>query len=163
MEALIPELKTRLADRKLQLLDLYLLMFETEDEDATATGVRLPERERAGRGGYHLDGRDSTENWEGFDYLELQEKQTEPFQTWLEIRINDKLLTTVHPSEHQRKQPARHQACLNWIEAYLQDALVSPEQRVKPEPMESKAELKQQTTMVMLTLQECAPAADRGE
>ena len=87
------------------------------------------------------------ENWEGFDYLELQEKQIEPFQTWLEIRINDKLLTTVHPSKHQRKQPARYQACLNWIEAYLLDALVSPEQRVKPEPLKPKAELKQQPTV----------------
>ncbi len=85
------------------------------------------------------------ENWEGLDYLEFQQKQTEPFQTWLKIRINDKILTTVHPSEHQRKQLARHLACLNWIEAYLQDALVSLEQRVKPEPIESKSERQQQT------------------
>jgi ribonuclease R len=46
---------------------------------------------------------------------------------------------TVDPSEHQRKQPARHRACLLWIEAYLQDALVSPEQRVEPVPKVEEA------------------------
>jgi hypothetical protein len=48
------------------------------------------------------------------------------------VKIKDSILTTIDPSEHNRKQPALYRACLLWIEAYLQDALVSPEQRVKP-------------------------------
>ena len=145
IEALIPELKTRLAARALPLLDLYRLMFETEDKTLQRQVFDCLKENVEDAAGIISMAVTQQENWESFDYLEFQEKQTEPFQTWLEIRINDKLLTTIHPSEHQRKQPARHLACLNWIEAYLLDALVSPEQRVKPEPLETKAELKQQT------------------
>jgi ribonuclease R len=103
------------------------------------------------------------EDWESFEYLDLQQSQTDPFDVWLEVRVDDKVLTTVHPSEHPRKQPARHLACLLWIESYLQDALVSPTQRVKPEPKESLIEpaekvdqTQKQTKTAMLTLQECA-------
>ena len=149
IEALIPELKTRLANRTLPLLDLYRLMFEMEDTDLQRQAFDSLKKNLQDAATIISMAVTQQENWEGFDYVEYQEKQIEPFQTWLEIRINDKLLTTVHPSKHQRKQPARHQACLNWIEAYLLDALVSPEQRVKPEPLEPKAELKQRTTTVI--------------
>ena len=156
LEKLTHELKTRLANRRLQLLDLYLLLFEVGDEALEQQAFNCLKENAQDAASIVSMAVAQQSDWESFDYVELQEKQTEPFQTWLEVKINDKLLTTIHPSEHQRKQPARHQACLNWIEAYLQDALVSPEQRAKPEAIESKAELKQQTTTVMLTLQECA-------
>ena len=156
LEALTHELETRLADRRLQLLDLYLLLFEVGDEALQRQAFDCLKESVQDAASIVSMAVAQQPDWESFDYVELQEKQTEPFQTWLEVKINDKILTTVHPSEHQRKQPARHQACLNWIEAYLQDALVPPEQRAKPEAIESKAEFKQQTTTVMLTLQECA-------
>ena len=156
LEALTHELETRLADRRLQLLDLYLLLFEVGDKALQRQACDCLRENAQDAAGIISMAVAQQPDWESFDYVELQEKQTEPFQTWLEVKINDKILTTVHPSEHQRKQPARHQACLNWIEAYLWDALVSPEQRVKPELIESKVELKQQATTVMLTLQKCA-------
>ena len=149
IEALIPELQTRLAARTLPLLDLYRLMFEVEDTELQRQAFDSLKENVQDAAGIISMAVTQQENWEGFDYLELQEKQTEPFQTWLEIKVNGKPLTTVNPSEHQRKQPARHLACLNWIEAYLQDALVSPEQRVKPELLESRAEPKQPTTTVI--------------
>jgi hypothetical protein len=37
-------------------------------------------------------------DWESFDYVEIQQHLTAPFQVWLEIKINDKLLTTIHPA-----------------------------------------------------------------
>jgi hypothetical protein len=99
------------------------------------------------------------EDWESFEYMDVQQSQTAPFHSWLKVKVKDKILTTVHPSEHQRKQPARHLTCLNWIEAYLQDALVSPEQRVQP-PQRSLVETveqeQSQTKTAMLALQECA-------
>ena len=76
--------------------------------------------------------------------------------------MNDKILTTIHPSEHTRKQSARHLACLNWVEAYLQNALVSPEQRVKPEPPEQKVDLKQQTTTVIAPTQQVEVSGSRA-
>ena len=148
MESLMPELKTRLAARKLQLLDLYLLMFENEDETLQQEALDCIKENVPDAAGIISMAMAQQETWETFDYLDYQHTLSAPFQTWLEVRINDKLLTTVHPSEHQRKQPARHQACLNWLEAYFKDELMPPEQRVKPEPREPKAELKQ-TTMVI--------------
>ena len=156
IEVLVSELQTRLAARALSLLDLYQLMFEIEDIELQQQAFDCLKENVQDAAGIISMAVSQQPGWENFDYLEIQQHLTAPFQTWLEIRVNEKLLTTIHPSEHQRKQPARHLACLNWIEAYLKDALVPPEQRAKPEAIESKAELKQQTTTVMLTLQECA-------
>jgi ribonuclease R len=61
----------------------------------------------------------------------IEMSQTSPFITWLEVKVNGEVLTTVQPAQHQRKQSARHLACLLWIEAYIQDVLVSPQQRVQ--------------------------------
>ena len=127
----------------LQLLDLYLLLFSVENIDLQQQAFDCLKENVQDAASIVSMAVAQQPDWESVGYLEIQQHLTTPFQTWLEIRVNDKLLTTVHPSEHPRKQPARHQACLNWIEAYLQDALVSPEQRVKPELLEPKAELKQ--------------------
>jgi ribonuclease R len=146
LEAIASELQSRLVARKLQLLDLYLLLFQSGDETLQQRAFEcLQENDAASIISMAVA---QQGDWESFDYLELQHNQTMPFQTWLEVKMNDKLLTTVQPAEHQRKQPARHQACLNWIEVYLQDALVSPEQRVKREPPELKTDLKQKQTEV---------------
>ena len=164
MASLMPELKTRLAARKLQLLDLYLLMFESEDETLQQEAFDCIKENVPDAAGIISMAVAQQEVWETFDYLDYQHTLSTPFQTWLEVRINDKLLTTVHPSEHQRKQPARHQACLNWLEAYFKDELVPPEQRVKPEPLEPKADLKQQqtTTTIAQQLQTKPKAQQRG-
>ena len=160
MESLIPELQTRLAARRLQLLDLYLLLFEVRDEALQQKAFDCLKENVQDAAGIVSMAVAQQENWHSFDYLEVQQHLTAPFRTWLEVRVNGKLLTTIHPSEHQRKQPARHQACLSWIEGYLQDALVSPEQRVKPEPLEPKADLKpQQTTTTVAKTQQAEERA----
>ena len=153
LDSLIPELKPRLAARRLQLLDLYRLMFEVGDEALQQKAFDCLKENVQDAAGIVSMAVAQQENWESFDYLEIQQHLTAPFQIWLEIKINDKLLTTIHPSEHLRKQPARHQACLNWIEAYLLDALVSPEKRVKPDLPEPKAEKPQTTAAIAQTQQ----------
>jgi ribonuclease R len=153
LEAIASELQSRLAARKLQLLDLYLLLFQSEDETLRQQAFDCLKENVQDSASIVSMAVAQQADWESFDYLELQERQTMPFQTWLEVKMNDKLLTTVHPAEHKRKQPARHQACLIWIEAYLQDALVPPEQRVKPEPPEPKAEQLQTTKVIALQQQ----------
>ena len=149
LESLIPELQTRLIARRLQLLDLYLLLFEVGEEALQQQAFDCLQENVQDAAGIVSMAVSQQPDWESFDYLEIQQHLTAPFQIWLEIRVNDNILTTVHPGEHQRKQPARHQACLNWIEAYLQDALVSPEQRVKPEPIEPTAERQPQATAAL--------------
>jgi ribonuclease R len=160
LEAIADELKTRLKARKLQLLDLYLLLFQTTDETLQQEAFNcLKENDAASIISMAVA---QQGDWESFDYLDMQHNQTMPFQTWLEVKMNDKILTTIHPAQHTRKQPARHQACLNWIEAYLQNALVSPEQRVKPEPPELKTDLKQQQTTTAIAQPEQTEVSGSG-
>jgi ribonuclease R len=140
MAALIPELKTRLDTRKLQLVDLYLLLFESEDKSLQQEAyANLKENVQDAASIISMATAQQVD-WESFDYVDIQHSQTAPFYIWLEVKIKDRILTTIHPSEHQRKQPARHQACLRWIEAYLQDALVPPAERVEPAPKAEEAQ-----------------------
>jgi ribonuclease R len=140
MDALIPELKTRLDTKKLQLVDLYLLLFESEDKALQQEAYANLKANVQDAASIISMATAQQVDWENFEYVDIQHSQTAPFYAWLEVKIKDRIMTTVHPTEHHRKQPARHQACLLWIEAYLQDALVSPEQRVEPTPKVEKVQ-----------------------
>ncbi|NJM74730.1 MAG: RNB domain-containing ribonuclease [Acaryochloridaceae cyanobacterium RU_4_10] len=156
MEVIAPELKVRLAARKLQLLDLYLLLFESEDKALQQEAYEnLKENVQNAASIISMATAQQTD-WDSFDYLDMQQSQTAPFYTWLEVKIKDSILTTVHPTEHQRKQPAHHQACLSWIESYLKNALVPPDQRVQPEPLEPKVQPQQQQTRAKAQQQSAA-------
>ena len=48
---------------------------------------------------------------------------------WAEVTIEGQVTTTHVPAQSQRKQSARHRACLKWLEAFVFDKLVSPAQR----------------------------------
>jgi ribonuclease R len=134
MAALIPELETRLDSRNLQLVDLYLLLFESEDKALQQLAyANLKENVQDAASIISMATAQQVD-WESFDYLDIQHSQTAPFYAWLEVKIKDSILTTVHPSENHRKQPARHQACLRWIDAYLLNALVSPAERIELAP-----------------------------
>jgi ribonuclease R len=140
MKALIPELKARLDANKLQLVDLYLLLFESKDQALQQQAYEKLKANVQDAASIISMATTQQTDWESFDYVDIQHSQTAPFFVWLEVKINGNILTTVHPIEHQRKQPARHQACLSWIDAYLQDALVPPDQRVEPEPKVEEAQ-----------------------
>jgi ribonuclease R len=132
MEAIALELQSRLKARKLQLQDIYLLLFQSGNEGFQHQAYDYLKDNVQDAASIISMATAQQTDWESFDYLDIQHSQTAPFYTWLEVKIKDSILTTVDPSEHQRKQPARHRACLLWIEAYLQNVLVSPEQRVEP-------------------------------
>jgi ribonuclease R len=134
LEAIALELKSRLEARKLQLQDIYLLLFQSGNEGFQQQAYDYLKDNVQDAASIISMATAQQADWESFEYVDIQHSQTAPFYTWLEVKIKDSILTTVDPSEHQRKQPARHHACLLWIEAYLQKALVSPEQRVEPEP-----------------------------
>jgi ribonuclease R len=91
MHALFPELKTRLDTGKLQLVDLYLLLFESEDKalqqqayENLKTNVRDAASIISMATAQQMD-------WESFDYFEIQHSQTEPFYSWLEVKIKDSI------------------------------------------------------------------------
>ena len=70
--------------------------------------------------------------WEQLDYVEASE-DAPPFSFWVEVAILEEVATTRLPAQSQRKQTARHLACLNWLEAFVSDKLVPPAQRQQPE------------------------------
>jgi ribonuclease R len=132
VSSLLPELNTRLENKALQVQDLYQLLFCSEDNALRQKACQYLAQQVQDSASIISIATAQQPHWESFDYLDMQHSQTEPFHSWLEIKIKGSILTTVHPSEHQRKQPAHHQACLSWIEAYIKDVLVSPEQRIVP-------------------------------
>ena len=94
--------------------------------------------------------------WEQLDYVEASE-DLPPFSFWVEVAIAEKVATTRSPAQSQRKQTARHLACLKWLEAFVSDELVSPEQRQQPASIEiaatqtEDAELVQDTEAIQMT------------
>jgi ribonuclease R len=134
LEPIVREIETRLAKGSLSFQDLYNLLFQSSAVELQQQVYQYLKDRPQDAASIIAMAPDQQEDWESIEYVDVQHSQIEPFYSWLEVKIKDRILTTVHPSEHQRKQPARHQACLRWIEAYLQDALVSTEQRVEPAP-----------------------------
>jgi ribonuclease R len=127
-------IETRLASGNLAVQDLYVLLFQSSDVALQQQVYQYLKGHVQEAASIIAMAPDQQEDWESTKYVEQNEKS--PFIIWLEIKIAGEALTTVHPAEHQRKQPAHHHACLLWIEACLQNALVSPDQRVEPSPPE---------------------------
>lgn len=120
----------RLEQAKLTIQDLYLLLFRSREAELRQRVCKYLEGHPGEAMSILAIALDQMEDWERLDFNELDEKS--PFITWLEILIEGKSLTTKYPAEHQRKQNARHQACLSWIQAYVLEELVSPQERVRP-------------------------------
>jgi ribonuclease R len=117
LEPIVREIETRLAKGDLAFQDLYNLLFRSGAVDLQQQVYQYLKDRPQDAASIIAMAPDQQENWESIEYVDIQHSQTAPFYSWLEIKINGSILTTVHPSEHQRKQPARHQACLLWIEA----------------------------------------------
>ena len=76
---------------------------------------------------------DQEPDWEPPGYVEA-DQDAPPFRVWVEVTLAGQLVTTSAPAQSQRKQSARHLACLHWLEAFVLDKLVSPVQR---QPLET--------------------------
>jgi ribonuclease R len=132
LDPIVGEIETRLSKGTLAIQDLYVLLFHSGEADLQQQVYQYLKDRVQDAASIMSIAAAQQEDWEGIKYEERNEKS--PFLVWLEIKIAGEALTTVHPAEHQRKQPARHHACLLWIEAYLQKALVPPAQRIEPAP-----------------------------
>ena len=121
----------RLEQEQLSVQSLYLLLIHSGDtalqhrilaalrqrpEDATSVLVLAIDQEPS---------------WESLDYVEASQ-DLPPFLFWVEVSVAGQVTTTQSPAQSQRKQTARHLACLSWLEAYVSDELVSPPQRQQP-------------------------------
>ena len=118
----------RLKQNQLSIQSLYLLLVHSGDlalqrqiltalqqspEDATSALIMATDQEPS---------------WEQLAYVEASE-DTPPFSLSVEVEISGQVVTTRASAQSQRKQTARHLACLKWLEAFAFDQLVSPAQR----------------------------------
>ncbi|MGR3280254.1 exoribonuclease II, partial [Acaryochloris marina NIES-2412] len=121
-ERLHSELVTRLESEKLTVQDLYLLMFQGSDSELQQQVTQYLASHVQDAASVITIASNQEKDWEEFNYIEADDST--PFTVWLEVKRSGESLTTVHPASHPRKQSARHQACLMWLEAYLQNNLV---------------------------------------
>jgi ribonuclease R len=129
LELIANQVESRIDDNRLQVQDLFLLLFSSghpKMQQLTCKHLRTRVQDAPS---IIAMAKDTEEDWKGFNYVEMEGP---PFVVWLEVAIAGKVLTTVEPAQQNRKQTARHHACLNWIEAYVEGALVAPDQRVQP-------------------------------
>ena len=132
-EPILAAAQLRLKQNQLSIQSLYLLLVHSGDltlqrqilaalqqriEDATSVLVMATDQE---------------DSWEQLTYVEASEDNP-PFSLWVEVAITGEVVTTSTPARSQRKQAARHRACLKWLEAFVSDKLVSPAQRQLSEP-----------------------------
>jgi ribonuclease R len=142
LELICGQVEARINDNRLQVQDLYLLLFSSGHPKMQQLACKHLKTRVQDAPSIIAMAKDTEEDWEGFDYVDLDNP---PFSSWLEVAIAGKVLTTVEPAQQTRKQAARHYACLNWIEAYAEGALVSPAQRVQPassDPSEVEPKIK---------------------
>jgi ribonuclease R len=129
LELIVSQIEARMSDNRLQVQDLYLLLFSSghaKMQQLTCKHLKTRVQDAAS---IVAMAKDMEEDWSGFNYVDLEGP---PFALWVEVDIAGKVLTTKEPAQQTRKQAARHHACLNWIEAYVEGALVTSEQRVQP-------------------------------
>ena len=146
----------RLEQDQLPVQSLYLLLIHSGDlalqqqilvalqqrpEDATSVLVMAAEQESS---------------WEQFDYVEADQDEP-PFLIWVEVAISGQVVTTRAPVQSQRKQTARHLACLNWLEAFVADELVLPAQRQRLELPAVSASQSAMTEPTPITAPEAHP------
>ncbi|MBE9063479.1 RNB domain-containing ribonuclease, partial [cf. Phormidesmis sp. LEGE 11477] len=132
-EPILAAAQLRLKQNQLSIQSLYLLLVHSGNltlqrqilaalqqriEDATSVLVMATDQE---------------DSWEQLTYVEASEDNP-PFSLWVEVAIAEQVVTTSTPAQSQRKQTARHRACLKWLEAFVSDKLVSPAQRQPSEP-----------------------------
>jgi ribonuclease R len=159
LELIANQVEARMNDNRLQVQDLYLLLFHSNHsqiQQLTCEHLRTRVQDAPS---IIAMAKDMEEDWSGFNYVD---QEGPPFASWVEVEMAGKVLTTKEPAQQTRKQSARHHACLLWIEAYVAGALVAPEQRVQPvlsepeeiEPMQKASKAQPIHPILQKTLKE---------
>lgn len=129
IEPLRDELITRLASERLAVQDLYLMLFRSGDSDLQQRVIVYLKNNIQDAPSIIAIAVNQEKGWEDFEYDVVKRAS---FNVWLGVKISGESFTTVHPAVHPRKQTSRHTACLRWLEAYLENRLVPPEEKVVP-------------------------------
>ena len=132
-EPILAAAQLRLKQGELSIQSLYLLLVHSGDLTLQRQILATLQQHLADATSVLVLATDQEDSWEQLTYVDASE-DTPPFSLWVEVTIEGKVATTHTPAQSQRKQSARHQACLTWLEAFVSDKLVSPAQRQQSEP-----------------------------
>ena len=132
-EPILAAARLRLKQDQLSIQSLYLLLIYSGDLTLQRQILAALEQRIADATSVLVLSTDQEDSWEQLTYVDASE-DTPPFSIWVEVAISGKVVTTHTPAQSQRKQSARHRACLKWLEAFVSDKLVSPAQRQPSAP-----------------------------
>ncbi len=121
----------RLEQEQLSVQSLSLLLIHSGDSDLQHRILATLRQRPEDAASVLVLSIDQDPSWEQLDYVEAGQEPP-PFCFWVEVSRAGQITTTRSPAQSQRKQTARHLACLNWLEAFVSDELVSPAQRQLP-------------------------------
>ena len=127
-EPILAAAQLRLKQNELSIQSLYLLLIHSGDLDLQRKILTALEQRIEDATSVLVMATDQEDSWEQLTYVDASE-DTPPFSLWVEVAIAEQVVTTHTPAQSQRKQSARHRACLKWLEAFVSDKLVSPAQR----------------------------------
>ena len=127
-EPILAAAQLRLKQDQLSIQSLYLLLIHSGDLDLQRQILAALEQRIEDATSVLVMATDQEPDWEQLTYVDASE-DTPPFSIWVEVAIKGQVVTTHTPAQSQRKQSARHRACLKWLEAFVFDKLVSPAQR----------------------------------
>ena len=134
-EPILAAAQLRLKQDQLSIQSLYLLLIHSKDLTLKRQILAALEQRIEDATSVLVMATDQEPDWEQLTYVDASE-DTPPFSLCVEVAITGEVVTTHTPAQSQRKQSARHQACLKWLEALVSDKLVSPAQR---QPSETPA------------------------
>ncbi|MGF1602672.1 MAG: RNB domain-containing ribonuclease [Thermosynechococcaceae cyanobacterium] len=137
--ALVEEVKSRLAQGKLQVVDYYLLLIHGDSlalQQLVLDHLAADIHQAASVMSMAQD------SWHSMDFDEQQ--QGDRFLAWAIVNNDGKTETSVAPGQASRKQTARHRACWRWLQSLIQGTLVNPDQREMPVAMGMGAEAQDQ-------------------
>ena len=134
-EPILAAAQLRLKQNQLSIQSLYLLLVHSGDLNLQRQILAAIEQRLEDATSVLVMATDQESDWEQLTYVEASE-DTPPFSLWVEVAITGEVVTTHTPAQSQRKQTARHRACLKWLEAFVFDKLLSPAQRQPSETPE---------------------------
>ena len=122
----------RLKQDKLTVKDFFLLLVNSRDKEVRQAALADLKGHVEDAPSIIAMGLNQKKSWEDFEYL--GEGKQAPFTCWAAIMISGSPYTTIHPAQESKKQRSRQLACFAWLEAFVNQTLVAPEQREIPKP-----------------------------
>ncbi|PZD70443.1 Ribonuclease R [Acaryochloris thomasi RCC1774] len=129
--ALAEEVRSRLSQGRLVVLDYYLLLIQGRDRELQERVLSHLESKTQDAASVLSMAVSQEQEWEKLEYTELSQEGS--FLAWAEVYIDGDVRTTVGPGCDRRKLAAKHRACWLWLCSFVRGELAGVDARVVPE------------------------------